>query len=39
MQGSRIEVQPVGRMMVRTMTMLFDSYNREKATGQFSKII
>ncbi len=39
MQGSRIEVQPVGRMMVRTMAMVFDRYNREKATGKFSKII
>ena len=39
MQGSRLEVQPVGRMMVRTMAMLFDVYNREKATGKFSKII
>jgi len=39
MQGSRMEVQPVGRMMVRSMAMLFDSYNREKATGKFSKII
>lgn len=39
MQGSRLEVQPVGRMMVRHMAMVFDIYNRVKATGKFSKII
>jgi oxygen-independent coproporphyrinogen-3 oxidase len=38
-QGSRIEVQPVGRMMVRVMAVVFDVYNRVKATGKFSKII
>ncbi len=37
--GGRIEVQPVGRMMVRNMAMVFDIYNRVKATGKFSKII
>jgi len=39
MQGSRLEVQPVGRMMVRHMAMVFDVYNRVQATGKFSKII
>jgi len=38
-EGSRIEVQPVGRMMVRVMAVVFDIYNRVKATGKFSKII
>lgn len=38
-QGAYIEVQPVGRMMVRSMAMVFDVYNREKNTGKFSKII
>lgn len=39
MSGSRIEVQPVGRMMVRVMAVVFDRYNRVKTTGKFSKII
>lgn len=39
MSGGRLEVQPVGRMMVRHMAMVFDVYNRVKATGKFSKII
>lgn len=39
MSGTRIEVQPVGRMMVRVMAVVFDRYNREQRTGKFSKII
>jgi oxygen-independent coproporphyrinogen-3 oxidase len=39
LEGARLTVQPVGRMMVRNMAMLFDIYNRVKATGKFSKII
>lgn len=38
-EGSRLTVNPVGRMMVRNMAMAFDIYNRVKATGKFSKII
>lgn len=37
--GSILIVQPVGRMMVRTMAMVFDRYNRVATTGKFSKII
>lgn len=37
--GSVLEIQPVGRMMVRHMAMVFDVYNRSKATARFSKII
>jgi oxygen-independent coproporphyrinogen-3 oxidase len=39
MSGTRIEVQPVGRMMVRVMAVVFDRYNRAQRTGKFSKII
>ncbi len=39
MSGTRIEVQPVGRMMVRVMAVVFDRYNRVQRTGKFSKII
>jgi oxygen-independent coproporphyrinogen-3 oxidase len=39
LSGSRLEVQPIGRMMVRNMAVVFDVYNRVKATGKFSKII
>lgn len=39
LSGARLTVQPIGRMMVRNMAMLFDVYNRVKATGKFSKII
>jgi oxygen-independent coproporphyrinogen-3 oxidase len=39
LSGSKVTVQPIGRMMVRNMAVVFDVYNRVKATGKFSKII